>query len=338
MSETKLANRFNTEKHKPRILLLADFPNWAYNTAAKAIVQHLSDEFDFRIDHVSNQPDLNAWPFDLIYVFFWGEKYHRKFVRDPRRVIKQISSHRWEFEEDWKCGTPAEMVERYLYDAATITATSKRLQSIFSPYREVLWVPNGFEPTKFFHRKRSGELRIGWAGNENDQCKGLKDILIPAVGKDFKFYIAGGNLEHKEMLEFYNSIDVLCIASIAEGEPLTLIEGMACGCFPVCVDVGIVPELVTHQDNGLIVDRTVSAFTEAFEWCKVNIDYVREAGERNARQLLRTRTWEETNVYWRHAFRSALQNSSYGFYQKIFDATVRLTSNVLSYTLKRFHN
>ena len=65
------------------------------------------------------------------------------------------------------------------------------------------------------------------------------------------------------MARFYNSIDVICVASTAEGDPLPLVEGMACGCFPVCVDVGIVPELVQSGVNGLIVDRTPAAFRAA---------------------------------------------------------------------------
>lgn len=295
-----------TQSRKPRILLLADFPNWAYNTTAQAIVRYLSDEFDFRIEHVVNKPDLSSWSFDLIHIFFWGEDYHRSFVDDPRRVMKLVSSHRWEYEDEWGPFTPQQMVEKYLSDAATITATSKRLQALISPYREVLWTPNGFDPEKFFPAPRSGDMKIGWSGNRNDSCKGLYDILLPAIGNDFELKIAGGNLEHSYMREFYNTIDMLCVASVAEGEPLPLIEGMACGCFPVCVDVGIVPELVTHLDNGLIINRNSGAFRAAFQWCRLNIGHVRKAGVKNAIAVQRERTWDKVAHHWREAFRYAL--------------------------------
>ena len=42
------------------------------------------------------------------------------------------------------------------------------------------------------------------------------------------------------MHEFFRKIDVYTVASRHEGEPLTLIEAMGAGCFPVCSDVGIV--------------------------------------------------------------------------------------------------
>ncbi len=292
---------------KPRILLLVDRPNWAYDTAAKAIASRLRDEFEFHIAYVCEKPDLNAWPFDLIYVFFWGETYHQAFVKEAKRVIKEISSHRWANEDRYGRLTASEAAERYLADAGTLTATSKRLQSIFAEARPVLHTPNGFDPADFHARVRpAGKLRLGWAGNEKDACKGVADILRPAAGTDFELHIAGGKLNQAQMREFYNSIDVLCVASTAEGEPLTLVEGMACGCFLVAVDVGIVPELARHGVNGLIVERSVAAFRAAFQWCAFNLEQVRRIGQVNAREMLSTRTWDIVAGSWRTAFRQAL--------------------------------
>jgi len=47
-------------------LLLADCRDWAFDRAAQAIAKQLSDEFEFRIIHVGEQPYLNEWPFDLV--------------------------------------------------------------------------------------------------------------------------------------------------------------------------------------------------------------------------------------------------------------------------------
>ena len=296
---------------KPRVLMLVDRRGWAYDTAAQAISKRLGDEFEFRIEYVREHPDLNAWAFDLIYVFFWGETYHQKFVNDPRRVIKEISSHRWATEDAYGRLTAEQAAARYLADAGTLTATSRRLQSAFAPYREVHWCPNGFETDHFAPAaERSGPLRIGWAGNRNDACKGLHDVLQPAAGEDFELVLAGGDLDVQAMGEFYRSIDVLCIASTAEGEPLTLVEGMAAGAFPVAVDVGIVPELVRHAEDGLIVARKPAAFQAAFQWCRQNVDRVRHAGLANARRLAAERRWDDVAGHWRRALRSAYRGLS----------------------------
>lgn len=292
---------------KPRVVLLVDRPGWAFDAAAQAIVKHLGDEFEFRVRYVVDQPDLAAWDFDIIYVFFWGETYHQKFVTDPRKVVKEVTSHRWANELHYGCLTPVEMVNRYLYDAATITCTSRRLEQIFAPYREICFTPNGIDQAILYDlNKRQGPLRIGWAGNAADPCKGVNDILLPAAGNDFHLKIAGGDMNRREMLDFYNSIDVLCVASTAEGEPLTLLEAMACGCFPICVDIGIVPELVTHGKNGLIIARNAAAFRAAFQWCTLNVEYIRRTGGENSALIRNTRSWEHTVGHWRNSLKKAL--------------------------------
>jgi GT2 family glycosyltransferase/polysaccharide pyruvyl transferase WcaK-like protein len=297
-----------TASRNPRILLLADRPGWAYDTAARAIADRLAGDFEFRIEYVRDKPDLSRWPFDILHVFFWGETHHRDFVSDPRRVVKEVSSHRWANLAVFGHLTPEQMARRHLADAATLTATSRRLQRIFEPFREVHWCPNGFDPASFgLRRERTGPLRIGWAGNRDDSCKGLYDILEPAAAGGYEIVVAGGDVEPAQMVEFYNSIDVLCVASTDEGEPLTLIEGMACGVFPVAVDVGIVPELVRHGENGLIVERSAAAFRAAFQWCEAHLDEVRSAGRENAGSLLATRTWDAVAVHWREVFERALR-------------------------------
>jgi len=290
---------------RPKVLLLADRPGWAYDNAARHVARQLSDEFEFRIEYVARQPDLKAWPFDLLYVFFWGETYHHRFNIPPEKVIKEISSHRWANEDQYGRLNPEQTARQYLRDARTWTATSRRLRDLFNPIQPVFHVPNGFSPDEFSPPERRGPLRLGWAGNAQDPCKGLHDILAPASGEDFELHVADGSLSAAQMSRFYQSIDVLCVASTAEGEPLTLVEGMASGCFPVCVDVGIVPELVAHRENGLIVERSPEAFQAAWQWCRLNPQKVREAGRRNAFSALQTRRWEVVAEQWRQPLRSA---------------------------------
>jgi hypothetical protein len=305
----RLIARQAAEAPKPRILLLVDSPGWAYDTAAKAISAALADEFEFRIAYADQKPDLNEWPFDLVYVFWWGTIWHQKFASDPRLVMKEVSSHRWA-EPAFGSLSPKQAAESFLSDAAVITATSKRLQAAFSPYREIYHTPNGFEPRLFYNQhQRKGSLRIGWAGNQNDPCKGVNDILRPAAGDDFELVVAGGKLKHEQMAEFYNSVDVICVASTAEGEPLPLVEALACGCFPVAVNVGIVPELIRHGDNGLIVDRSPAAFRSAFEWCEKNLAQVRSSGDANSLEMLQHRTWAKVSQKWRVAFLAGLKEA-----------------------------
>jgi hypothetical protein len=44
----------------------------------------------------------------------------------------------------------------------------------------------------------------------------------------------------------------------------------------------VVPELIEHGVNGLIVEPTPDAFRSAFAWCRDHLAQVRAAGARNA--------------------------------------------------------
>mgnify|MGYP001219787509 CR=1 FL=1 len=311
--QSHTSNKFCNEKDLPKILFLVDKPGWAYDISAKSIQYLLKHKFEITIKYVVDNPVLNSNDFDLLFVFFWGETYHRKFNIDPKKVIKQISSHRWE-EKLYGSLTPEIVVKRYLNDAATITCTSNRLASIFSSYTKIKTTPNGFNQDVFHYTKRRyGKIKIGWAGNSNDPCKGLNDIIIPAIDNNFEFQIANGSLHHDIMNSFYNSIDLLCIASTAEGEPLTLLEGMGCGCFPVCVDVGIVPELIKHKQNGLIIERSQSAFKYAFQWAAKNLTHIRNKSKTISFEIAQKRSWQSTIAVWENLFKEALtmrQNSN----------------------------
>ena len=59
---------------------------------------------------------------------------------------------------------------------------------------------------------------------------------------------------HAEMVEVYRSAQVLVSPSIHDGTPNTLLEGMACGCFPIAGDLESIREWITDGVNGLLVD------------------------------------------------------------------------------------
>jgi len=289
----------------PRILMLVDRRDWAFDHSARRIAAALRDRFRFDIKYVRETPEIKASDYDLLYVFFWGEEYYQRFGFAPEQVIKEVSSHRWEDDPRYGPCTPADFVEKYLGDCGSVICTSARLTEALGALRaHVYHTPNGFDPALFRPTgTRSGPLTIGWAGNRGDEVKGYVDILAPACEGSFQMVTAPGDLPYPEMNGFYNGIDVLAVASRHEGEPLTLIEAMAAGCFPVCCDVGIVPEVVRDRENGYIVrERTPQAFAAAFKWCEQNLDLVRSAGQANAALMLRERRWEVSANFFKRVF------------------------------------
>jgi glycosyltransferase involved in cell wall biosynthesis len=61
-------------------------------------------------------------------------------------------------------------------------------------------------------------------------------------------------LPHHEMADKFRSAAVLVSPSTHDGTPNTLLEGMACGCFPVAGDLESIREWITPGVNGLLVD------------------------------------------------------------------------------------
>jgi glycosyltransferase involved in cell wall biosynthesis len=59
---------------------------------------------------------------------------------------------------------------------------------------------------------------------------------------------------HRDMAELFRSAQVVVSPSVHDGTPNSLLEGMACGCFPVAGDLDSIREWITPGKNGLLVD------------------------------------------------------------------------------------
>lgn len=61
-------------------------------------------------------------------------------------------------------------------------------------------------------------------------------------------------LRHEQMADLFRLSQVSVSPSTHDGTPNTLLEAMACGCFPVAGDIESVREWITHGTNGLLCD------------------------------------------------------------------------------------
>lgn len=281
---------------RPRILFYCDRPGWAYHTTASQLMAHLADRYNIDLIFAQDFPEFDANDYDLIYVFWWGERRHRAHLPQGRKVVKEISSHRWQYQEEFGLSEPREMDARWMTDASHLVVTSRRLAKAFEGIgKPVGHYALGVDPNLFHPGEHhAGELVLGWAGNPSDPAKRFQEIVRPLSERNPAFRIADGSLPTREMPDFYRSLDVILIASVAEGTPLPLIEAMACGCFPVSTDAGVAPELIKHGINGLIVEPTLQAFSDAIDWCREHPETVRAAGAANAELIRNERTWQHS--------------------------------------------
>jgi glycosyltransferase involved in cell wall biosynthesis len=64
------------------------------------------------------------------------------------------------------------------------------------------------------------------------------------------------SIERERMAELFRMSSVAVSPSLHDGTPNTLLEAMACGCFPVAGDIDSVREWITDGSNGLLCDAT----------------------------------------------------------------------------------
>lgn len=61
---------------------------------------------------------------------------------------------------------------------------------------------------------------------------------------------------HTKMAEVFRRAQIVASPSIHDGTPNTLLEGIACGCFPIAGDLESIREWITPNENGLLFDPT----------------------------------------------------------------------------------
>lgn len=276
---------------RPRILLLVDYTNNAHDHAAQSLQETLGDLYDFVIVRSDQGVEVSGLDINLAIAMYWGDETLARYQIPASRMARIIGSHRW-IHPYYGQLSDQQFCARYLADCDHVLCLSKRLERQLSPFREVHGFPYGIDTERFRpHAPRKGPITQGWVGRIRDDSKGVKDILLPAVEGHFALQIADGTLSHADMVSFYAGLDVICVASVAEGGSMVLIEGMASGLFPVACDVGWVPEVITQGQNGLIVERTPEAFRAAFAWCAEHPEQVRAAGAANAERIRSTWDW-----------------------------------------------
>ncbi|HEX9330563.1 MAG TPA: glycosyltransferase [Anaerolineales bacterium] len=63
-------------------------------------------------------------------------------------------------------------------------------------------------------------------------------------------------LSHPQMADVFRRAQIVASPSIHDGTPNSLLEGIACGCFPVAGDLESIREWITPNENGLLFDAT----------------------------------------------------------------------------------
>ena len=175
--------------------------------------------------------------------------------------------------------------------------------------------PNGVKSNRFplSEIPPTDLLKFMWVGNpsvsHHGDNKGFESIIKPVFeqleGVELITATPANPVSHDAMGEFYSSGHILMCMSLHEGGPLPVIEAMHCGRPVISTEVGIVPEIVEHDVNGWIVDRSRSALTKAIMNIVENPDLISKMSGKAHDAVLNRSVSDMANNY-REMFESVI--------------------------------
>jgi glycosyltransferase involved in cell wall biosynthesis len=240
---------------KPRVLVLADVPTWAWGRKALAYQHHLADQFDITVGYHTAPPRFDA--FDLVHLFEvlqvgaltpYGP--HRAF-----KAVAGLTAHVW---RTW--GTARMRAWAAQVDA--LHGNSLLLVKDLQPFHErVYYTPNGVEPLVYQRRvERGASVVFGHVGKPNPRKGG--DLIVTAAreaGVELRLIQRTSKLalSEAEMVDWYQGISVMVCASNMDGTPNPLLEGAACGCALLSTPIGNMPEFIERWQNGYLTVATL---------------------------------------------------------------------------------
>ncbi len=126
-------------------------------------------------------------------------------------------------------------------------------------------------------------IRLRFAGDGPDRAALQRDVEHHGLAESISF---AGNVNQDELLDLYRESDALVLSSFAEGLPVVLMEAMAMEIPCVAPWVNGIPEIITHETDGLLVaPGNAQALARAIDRLMDDAEFRRTLGQ-NARQKI----------------------------------------------------
>ena len=293
---------------RPRVLLMADVPNWIFARHCKVLMDRLGSQFEF--DLKLQGQSYNEADYDLIYPLEWN-LIPQNQIRTPAKYVTSIRSHTSWAGHDFLGFT--QFLNTHFQRIHTV---SERLTRVFKPFvPNTDYVTHGtdtrfFTPTRPVDQTPSGRVRVGWAGNRVNKTKGFEELIaplgkLPGVELVFCGYM-DKNLDLEGMRRFYDSIDVYICSSAQEGNNNSLLEAASMERAILTTDNGTVPEYLQHRHSALIVERELPLLIQAVCELRDNPGLRRSIGMQARQSLIARFDWNQMAPIYLEFFQRAL--------------------------------
>ena len=115
------------------------------------------------------------------------------------------------------------------------------------------------EHISMFHPSLPGKLEVVVLGGDAQSVKEAFPLPVHTVN-----YLS----DEAEIAQLYSAVDLFVTPSLQDNLPNTIVEAMACGTPCVGFNVGGIPEMINHKQDGYVADYCDSIdFAEGIAWC-----------------------------------------------------------------------
>lgn len=271
-----------------KILLIADRPGWAYDILAQSLKKK-STKYDIEVEYIINIRDdpksYDISKFDVTFFFLWfdGLRYgpQMKGFQFSKTCVG-VHSLSWIKRE-----ITTKEAEDICNQFAATGYISKEIGTLLD-LNNGFFTPNGiddelFKPTKL---PEGDQLRFMWVGNpsishhgDNKAFHSIVEPVCQELGVVLETATPLNPVPREEMGLFYAQNHILICASEHEGGPMPILEALASARPVISTNVGIVPEMVIHEQNGLIIERSRNGLKEAIQYLMKNPEVVQSMHE-----------------------------------------------------------
>jgi glycosyltransferase involved in cell wall biosynthesis len=141
------------------------------------------------------------------------------------------------------------------------TVISFGAASVESPYKGWTYLVNALEIIKGLQSSRKISVLLFGSGYN----KKIEETL------PFKVRFTGFLLDEYSTALVYNASDVFVTPSLADNQPTTVMESLCCGTPVVGFDVGGIPDMIKHKENGYLAKyKDAEDLAKGIDYCLEN--------------------------------------------------------------------
>ena len=132
-------------------------------------------------------------------------------------------------------------------------------QRITDPRKGFTYLAQACQTIKARNPKLAAGIGVVVLGSESEKVRDRLPFTVYTMK-----YMSG----EQDIMELYNAVDLFVTPSLQDNLPNTIVEAMACGTPCVGFNVGGIPEMIDHKENGYVAQyMNADDLARGIEWC-----------------------------------------------------------------------